>query len=65
MKKTNKTYGIYISNSIECGTIAVGTKSDMIIKFNELKNNKEYDHIELNKWSTKYNMWEKIDSCNL
>lgn len=61
MKKTNSTYGVYISNENTAGRIGTGTKKEMMSLFESIKNDPGYDCVSLIKWNVKYNCWYEIE----
>jgi hypothetical protein len=61
MTKTNRTYGVYVTNETMCGRIGTGTKTEMRNLFDLVKNDPQYELVSLIKWSVRYNCWYHIE----
>ena len=61
MKKTNRTYKVYITNAKMAGSLGIGTKKEMTALYEQVKNNPEYDCVALIKWSERYNCWYDVE----
>ena len=61
MKKTNRTYHVFVGNDKMTAVLGMGTKNEMIKLYNETKNNDEFDCVILSKWSVRYNCWYTVE----
>ena len=61
MKKTNRTYQVFVTNPNFTCVLERGTKADMTKLFKLAKDNPEYECVMLSKWSTKFNCWYDIE----
>ena len=61
MKKTNRTYQVYISNQKVSGSLARGTKKEMAALYEQVKEDPEYECVILSKWSERYNCWYDVE----
>lgn len=61
MKKTNRTYQVYIANAKITGRLGMGTKKEMKDLYEQVKDDPEYECVELCKWSERYNCWYAVE----
>jgi hypothetical protein len=61
MKKTNRTYQVYVANPKYCNVLSRGTKRDMEKLFNMVKEDPEYDCVILAKYNERHNCWDTVE----
>jgi hypothetical protein len=61
MKKTNRTYQVYVANLNYTRVLARGKKSEMKHLFEQAKDDPEYDCVILSKWNERYHCWDAVE----